>query len=313
MNPLARIIRTPLGAVAIALFATTATAAPEGWTEDFPAAQAEAKEAGKDLLLEFTGSDWCPPCKALNGEVFSTSAFMDSAPSDFVLVKLDFPSNIPQSETLVNQNNALASKYNIEGYPTIVLADAAGKPYAMTGYRPGGAESYLAHLDELKAIRATRDAALAEAKDAEGLDKARALDVAMQAVGLDLAIAHYPSHVEYIIAIDADNKAGLKEKYEGAMNAGALDAAMSEAIEILRAGDFEAGLKKLDTITEELNPQGESLQMITVIRGQVHRQMGEMDQAVSLMKQAIAIDPESEISAQIQAMIEEIENMPAAP
>ena len=126
MNPLARIIRTPLGAVAIALFATTATAASEGWTEDFPAAQAEAKEAGKDLLLEFTGSDWCPPCKALNGEVFSTSAFMDSAPSDFVLVKLDFPSNIPQSETLVNQNNALASKYNIEGYPTIVLADAAG-------------------------------------------------------------------------------------------------------------------------------------------------------------------------------------------
>ena len=88
---------------------------------------------------------------------------------------------------------------------------------------------------------------------------------------------------------------------------------MSEAIEILQAGDFEAGLKKLETITEELNPQGESLQMITVIRGQVHMQMGEMDQAVSLMKQAIAIDPESEISGQIQAMVEQLENMPAAP
>lgn len=313
MIPPARNFRTPLAAFAALLIVTSAAAAPAEWTEDFPAAKAQAKASDKDLLLDFTGSDWCPPCQALDEEVFSTSVFLEQAPNDFVLVKLDFPNNVPQSEALVNQNKALASKYNIEGFPTILLADADGKPYAQTGYRPGGAESYLKHIDELKAKRVIRDEALAKAKDAEGLAKARALDEAMQAVGLDLAVAHYSSHVQYIIAIDADNEAGLKSQYEEAMNAMALDAAMAEAVQILQAGEFKAGLAKLEAITEELDPQGESLQMITVIRGQVHMQLGENDQAAALMKQAIEIDPESQVADQIKAMLEQLEGSGAAP
>lgn len=313
MMTLARNFRTPLAAFAALLIASSVSAAPTEWTEDFPAAKAQAKASDKDLLLDFTGSDWCPPCQALDEEVFSTSAFLEQAPSDFVLVKLDFPNDVPQSEALVNQNQALASKYNIEAYPTILLADADGKPYAKTGYRPGGAESYLKHIDELKAKRVTRDEALAKAKDAEGLAKARALDEAMQAVGIDLAVAHYPSYVQYIIAIDADNQAGLKEKYEEAMNAMALDAAMSDAMQTLQAGDFKAGLAKLEAITEELDPQGESLQMITVIRGQVHMQLGEKDQALALMKQAVDIDPDSEIAPQITALIQQITDGVSAP
>jgi hypothetical protein len=42
--------------VSVALAAPLA--ADEGWTTDFAAAQARAAAEGKDLLLDFTGSDW---------------------------------------------------------------------------------------------------------------------------------------------------------------------------------------------------------------------------------------------------------------
>ena len=38
---------------------TSAFAGGEGWTHDFAAAKKQAADEKKDLLIEFTGSDWC--------------------------------------------------------------------------------------------------------------------------------------------------------------------------------------------------------------------------------------------------------------
>ena len=40
------------------------------WITDFDSALKKAKENNKYLLIEFSGSDWCPPCIRLNDEVF---------------------------------------------------------------------------------------------------------------------------------------------------------------------------------------------------------------------------------------------------
>src|SRR5262245_9374441 len=61
------------------------------WMVDLEAAKMVAAKEGKDILMEFTGSDWCPPCKALKRKVFDTEAFQTEAPKHFVLVKLDNP------------------------------------------------------------------------------------------------------------------------------------------------------------------------------------------------------------------------------
>ena len=111
-----------------AAVSSSAIAAPaEGWTADYDAALAQAKKEGKSVLLEFTGSDWCPPCKLLAKEVFSKKAFVDGASKDFVLVKLDFPR---ADKELGKKNKPLAEKYEIKGYPTIILTDASGKEYS---------------------------------------------------------------------------------------------------------------------------------------------------------------------------------------
>jgi len=123
-------------------------AADDLWGTDFEKAKASAAEKGLPILIDFTGSDWCGWCIRLDKEVFSKAEFQGYASANLVLLKIDFPrKKLPAAEAASNQE--LAKTYGIQGYPTIVLADAEGKELARTGYRPGGPDAYVAHLKEL--------------------------------------------------------------------------------------------------------------------------------------------------------------------
>ncbi len=100
--------------------------APEGWETDVEVALALAKKENKAVMLEFTGSDWCPPCMMMAKKVFSKKEFVDAASKDFVLVHLDFPNGDPE---LKKKNQPLAEKYKIEGFPTVILLDSEGKEF----------------------------------------------------------------------------------------------------------------------------------------------------------------------------------------
>jgi len=132
----------------VALAAPLRVAADELWMTDLGQAKIQAAEKGIPILIDFTGSDWCGWCIRLDKEVFSKAEFQDYAKVSLVLLKIDFPrKKLPEAEAAANQ--ALAKKYGIQGYPTIVLADAEGKELARTGYRPGGPQAYVEHLKGL--------------------------------------------------------------------------------------------------------------------------------------------------------------------
>lgn len=118
---------------------------------DFEAAKAKAVAEQKPMLLDFTGSDWCGWCIKLDKEVFSQQAFQAYAADSLVLVELDFPRRKAQSDELKAQNEALAQKYNIRGFPTIVVLSPEGELLERTGYRPGGPEAYVDHLKAIVA------------------------------------------------------------------------------------------------------------------------------------------------------------------
>jgi thioredoxin-related protein len=122
---------------------------PPGWTDDYTKAVEKAKTENKNLLLDFTGSDWCGFCIALDKEVFSTSKFKTWAKENVVLVQVDFPHNKVLTKKVQAQNADLKSKYPTNGYPTIVLLDTAGKELGRkVGYSPGsGPEAYIAELE----------------------------------------------------------------------------------------------------------------------------------------------------------------------
>jgi len=121
----------------------------KGFTEDFEAAQKEAAALKQPLFIFFTGSDWCGWCMKLRGEVLDTKEFAKFAADNLILFEADFPKGKRQNATVKKQNAALAQKYGVHGYPTVVLADETGKVLAQTGYQAGGAEAYVKHLKEL--------------------------------------------------------------------------------------------------------------------------------------------------------------------
>lgn len=124
-------------------------AVPDGWITDFPAALKLAKEENKSVLIDFTGSDWCGWCIKLDKEVFSKPEFEEYAKDNLIRVYLDFPSKKAQTEALAAQNEELASKYGIQGFPTILVLNSDGKPIGKTGYQRGGPEKYIEHLQEI--------------------------------------------------------------------------------------------------------------------------------------------------------------------
>jgi protein disulfide-isomerase len=62
---------------------------------------------------------------------------------------LDFPRGKEQSEELKAQNKALAEKYKIRGFPTIMVLSPEGKLIEKTGYLRGGPEAYVEHIKEI--------------------------------------------------------------------------------------------------------------------------------------------------------------------
>jgi len=120
------------------------------WGTDFAHAKALAKEEGKFILLDFTGSDWCPPCIQLDKDVFQKTAFRDYAKKNLVLVTLDFPRRGKQDKALGEQNRSLARKFEVQGYPTVIILNPQGKEVGRhMGYRPGGVQAYLEFLESV--------------------------------------------------------------------------------------------------------------------------------------------------------------------
>jgi len=140
--------RTLLSVVGVTLIffgAAFAKAAELSWQTDFAQAAKEAAQQHKYLLLDFTGSDWCPWCIKMDKEVFNQSQFSNFAGKNLILVKLDFPRKTSsQSAAERSQNEGLAKKYNIEGFPTYVLLDPSGKEVRrQVGYLEGGPTAFI--------------------------------------------------------------------------------------------------------------------------------------------------------------------------
>lgn len=294
--------RLPLATIltSLCLFAAPAFAGGEGWTEDYEAAKTQAAEQGKDLFFEFTGSDWCPPCKALNKMVFSHDSFVEAAGEHFVLVKLDFPRSKEQSEALKTQNRSLQKKYAIRAYPTILLTDASGLPYAQTGFRKGGPEEYMAHLQELMRVRVERDEHLAAAEKAEGIEKAKHLFAAMQAVGDDMALFYYKDTVAEIIELDSDSEAGLKKHYEDIEKAKKQRLAFRRIMHSAKDAP-EAAIAKLDEMVASEETLTSVKQEAIALKSQIQIfVIKDREAGKATLIQAIEIDPESKMAEKLK-------------
>lgn len=128
---------------------TTPASLPLVWTTDFLAALGQAKEQNRRVFLFFTGSDWCGWCMRLNKEILATPEFARYAREKLILVELDYPKQKPQAAEVKAQNENLARRFRINGFPTVIVLDRDGKAIARLGYQEGGPTPFIGKIDQL--------------------------------------------------------------------------------------------------------------------------------------------------------------------
>ena len=294
------------------LFAATFSyAGSEGWMQDFEAAKKKAAEEKKDLLIDFTGSDWCPPCKDLSARILSQDSFKTAASENYILVELDFPRS-PEvkaqlSEAIQKQNRTLATTYGIKGFPTILLTDAQGRPFGQTGHRPGTPDEYLAHLGDLQKAKTARDQAFTAAEAAEGVEKAKTLYMGLKAIPAD-HMKQYPEVLEMIKANDPEDMTGMAaaeaKKEAEAKKAADMQAKMQGLNQTIQAAmqsqDTPGAIKAIDDYISEEKLEGSDKQRVLSFKISIHMQAGDLDAVEKTATEVIAADPDSEFSAQVK-------------
>ena len=134
------------------------TNAEAQWLTDFETAQAQARSQNKKLLINFTGSDWCPPCIMLHHQVFSQPEFVDYAAKHLVLLEADFPHNKAQTNEQKAANDKLAERFGVYWFPTEIVLDANGNKVGELSYMPGGPKPFIQALEQLPRVTGTKPA-----------------------------------------------------------------------------------------------------------------------------------------------------------
>jgi thioredoxin-related protein len=101
------------------------------------------------MLLYFSGSDWCHWCQKIDAEFFSSDVFKQFAKKNLICVSVDFPRNKKLGKELKEQNDALAKKYDVHGYPKVILLSPEGESVGQTGYSKIEAKQFVENLKKM--------------------------------------------------------------------------------------------------------------------------------------------------------------------
>jgi thioredoxin-related protein len=122
------------------------------WVSDLAVAKVRAAQEGKNLLLDFTGSTWCPPCKQLDRRVFSSSEFAAFS-KNVVLVSLDYPPADERRPEDIEADPKLAAlmalkqEYGVAAFPTVILLSPDHREIGrVLGYGGDAPSDYLRRL-----------------------------------------------------------------------------------------------------------------------------------------------------------------------
>lgn len=136
--------------VVIICFLVTSIVSAQDWKTSLDDAKTEAAKETKNIILVFSGSDWCAPCIKLDRSIWQSDAFKKASSENWILLKADFPKKkanaLSEEQTKINQE--LAEKYNPEGsFPKVVILNNEGKVLGIMGYEKITAEEYIVKLN----------------------------------------------------------------------------------------------------------------------------------------------------------------------
>lgn len=300
--PVLSVLFLCLAATPLPAQSTAGTSSP--WTTDFQDARKTAAAAKKDLAILFTASDWLDLAKTFDKEILSQKDFLDAATEHYTLVRLDFPKEpSSQPSQTTTQNQMLMRAYRIRGFPTLILADALGRPYAVTGYHEGGLDSWIEEFNQLRQTREKRDRLFAEAKKAEGVERAKLLTQALPDLPGNLAARYYRNVVDEIIKLDPTNETGRVGYYKLQI----ADVRYADQMQQLEmAGQSQQMLELCDQYLKEAQLEGSTRQGVLFNKVGIYEQLGLSAEVAKTLQEIVATDPESPQGKQAAKRLKEL-------
>lgn len=123
------------------------------WLTKMDEAKSKATETNQNILLVFSGSDWCVPCMKLEKSIWKSEEFKTFSDDHFVLLRADFLKQKKNrlSEEQQAHNEQLAEKYNPNGFfPLVLVLNNEGEVLGQTGYKNVSPSEYIKQLVELE-------------------------------------------------------------------------------------------------------------------------------------------------------------------
>ena len=225
----------------------TAQAAGNMWLTDFKAAQEQAKNERKAILVDFTGSDWCRYCILLREEILDTPEFADFARDKFVLMEVDTPKKQIPAELSI-QNSGLCKKYDVRSFPTVLVLAPNGD---VLGGFIGGATEFAGVRDTLEAAYKNLDHWYTYATT-KCEDPARHLMHIYESLPPDIK-PKAQRYKDKILRLDPEDTCGLRAQEKAAEQ---MDGFRKE----LRAtgDDLQQALTLIETLLEKADPRNKS-------------------------------------------------------
>jgi thioredoxin-related protein len=125
----------------------------QDWLSRLDEAKSKAAETNQNILLVFSGSDWCVPCMKLEKSIWNSEEFKTFSDDHFVLLRADFLKQKKNklSEEQQAHNEQLAEKYNPNGFfPLVLVLNKEGEVLGQTGYKNVSPSAYITQLVELE-------------------------------------------------------------------------------------------------------------------------------------------------------------------
>ena len=97
------------------------------WFTNMEEAKAYSTENETNILMVFSGSDWCKPCIKLRKDVLESAVFQEWAKERMVVLYLDFPARRKNklSKETTKHNEALAERFNKSGvFPNVFVLNS---------------------------------------------------------------------------------------------------------------------------------------------------------------------------------------------
>lgn len=233
-----------------------------------------------------------------HSRLLTLGGFETASKNKFVFVKLDFPRTHEMPLRQVRQNERLAQKYRVEGFPTVILFDSKGRPYARTGYQSGGVTDYVVHLDQLDGKLRKRDELFALSERSEGKAGAVLLDRALMSLQEDGVLQDYDSEIDKVIELDPNNESGLKEKYETGRK-------FFRIVSLIQEQRFREAQSVISDFSLKAEAPKSTQQRLLYLKSVVLHGLGEESSEIQVLNEAIALDPNSPLSLHLRGIISE--------